>query len=142
MLNEVPDRVVQLVQEMLDQGQTKEQGQNTSSSATSRASAKPPKGRKVSVTNKSTDQSPPSESKGEPKATVTLTLPEKRVILNIWDFSGKAIYYTTHQVNIIQYTIISPLQGKLERAISFLSICVSVYPSVIFSFLDLFFCSH
>ncbi|KAK3089177.1 hypothetical protein FSP39_001494 [Pinctada imbricata] len=107
MLSEVPDRVVQLVQEMLDQGQIKEQGQNkeqgqgqnTSTSATSRASAKlPPKGRKTSVSNKSSDQSPQNDAKTEPKSTMTVTLPEKRVILNIWDFSGKAVYFTTHQV--------------------------------------------
>ncbi|KAL5016538.1 hypothetical protein ScPMuIL_006127 [Solemya velum] len=64
LIGEVPDPVVQLVQEMLNEISTND---NKDASTKSRSTPAP-----------------------------IVSLP--RVVLNIWDFAGRAVYYTTHQV--------------------------------------------
>ncbi|XP_056019782.1 uncharacterized protein LOC125669862 isoform X2 [Ostrea edulis] len=85
---DVPERVVQLVQEMLDQNRepttSKNQPKLSKSSSFRRqlSAAKPP-----------APEVTPTTSQEPDKRSI-----EKKVVLNIWDFSGQSIYYTTHQV--------------------------------------------
>lgn len=81
MVVDVPDRVVELVQEMLD----KQEGQ-----------VSPGKNLKYS-----------RDSKVEPPETVDKKELERTVMLNIWDFAGQSAYYTTHQVFIIKFKLFS-----------------------------------
>ncbi|XP_062568171.1 uncharacterized protein LOC134230388, partial [Saccostrea cucullata] len=88
MFTDVPERVVQLVQEMLDQNREPSTSKNqpklskTSSFKRQSSSSKPP------IPEPSLDNSSEAD-----KSNI-----EKKVVLNIWDFSGQSVYYTTHQV--------------------------------------------
>jgi GTPase SAR1 family protein len=76
MVNDVPKRVVELVQEVLDQQEALVLSEKSSK-------------------NKKTD------NKTEiPEVVVQKKENVKKVMLNIWDFAGQSAYYTTHQVNI------------------------------------------
>ncbi|XP_069126661.1 uncharacterized protein [Argopecten irradians] len=76
MVKEVPDRVVQLVQDLLDQT--------------------PP----VSQTkpNQSKLKSPSTSSLSKVTPSPVVKDKDRKVVMNIWDFAGQPVFYTTHQV--------------------------------------------
>jgi len=77
MISEVPGRVVEIVQELLEQqGSEVKSRQKLESESIS------------TITLTSTEETTKVEK-------------EKKVVLKIWDFSGRPIYYTTHQVCIM-----------------------------------------
>ncbi|XP_061191926.1 uncharacterized protein LOC133200170 isoform X2 [Saccostrea echinata] len=87
MFTDVPERVVQLVQEMLDQNREPTTSKNQ------------PKLSKTSSFKQSSSSKPPiPEPTLDSSSEVDKTNIEKKVVLNIWDFSGHSLYYTTHQV--------------------------------------------
>lgn len=82
MIKEVPDRVVELVQKMLDSSSTVEMKSQDS----------------VSMVTRPADGT--------------------KMVLNIWDFAGKEVYYTTHQVFLTSravYLIVFNLTDNLEE---------------------------
>lgn len=88
MFTDVPERVVQLVEEMLDKSR-----EPTTSKNQPKLSKSSSFKRRSSVTKPLVSEATPSDSQDAHK-----TNSEKKVVLNIWDFSGQSIYYTTHQV--------------------------------------------
>lgn len=64
--------------------------------------------RQSSVTKPLVSEATPSNSQDSDKTNT-----EKKVVLNIWDFSGQSIYYTTHQVSVNQYTHMNTLLCQL-----------------------------
>lgn len=50
--------------------------------------------RQSSVSKPLVSEATPSNSQDSDKTNI-----EKKVVLNIWDFSGQSVYYTTHQVS-------------------------------------------
>lgn len=83
MFKEVPERVVELVQKMLD--------------------------------------TPPPELKSQDSVSMT-TKPSDgtKMVLNVWDFAGKEVYYTTHQVFLTSralYVFVFNLTYDLEQQI-------------------------
>jgi len=81
MFKEVPDRVVELVQKMLD--------------------------------------APPAELKSQDSVSIATRPPDgTKMVLNVWDFAGKEVYYTTHQVFLSSralYVFVFNLTHDLEQ---------------------------
>lgn len=80
MIKEVPDRVVELVQKLLENSSTEVKSQDS-----------------VSMATRSKDGA--------------------RMVLNIWDFAGKEVYYATHQLFLTRralYIFVFNLTHDLE----------------------------
>ncbi|XP_078317592.1 uncharacterized protein LOC111120698 isoform X2 [Crassostrea virginica] len=109
MFTDVPERVVQLVEEMLDKGREPTTSKNQ------------PKLPKSSSFKRQSSTSKPLIPEPTPSNSQELnkTPAEKKVVLNIWDFSGQSLYYTTHQVFLSSravYVIVFNLCHDLHSA--------------------------